>query len=441
MLEEFIWGGADTIVENPVQNLPIQDIEKPLKIAVIWWWPAWASFSIHLLRLSNIIWRRIELTIFEPRWGKKWQDSCKQWCAWILSRRLVDKLKEDDIVSFDGDRYNYKACWIQLNSVWRSVTISRNTLEWWLDRSLLDKAKSLWATIEWYQVDWIKEKKKWKWQIEFNWTRIDDIDLAIVSIWLSVRWKLLASLKEIWYEPPETDVFYNVELVWPTLESIQIIIPDHRDVFYVAVSPKWGNKSTLTMYGNNINNDVLKKILQELVDKKIFSEIPKVICRCRPKAASWSAKKIPNKNWLVFIWDALATRFRKWWIEKAYDDWKLLAEFILTNWYSGEVLKNFILSLVSDHEDENHAWKKIIGFSKIIHNIKILKSIFKDLLIIEKDLSDDEKIFTQFMLDITAWRRDYRDILSRSLKNPKFYLYFLSKIPSLIIYGARYWFK
>lgn len=411
----------------------------PSKVAIIWWWPSWSLMAINfiqeMLRANkDISWL---IDIFEPR--DHTNRRCK-WCVGAVSEELINTMRKnwldipdyliqsmlDGIVTHTGDR--------SIQIVEKDSKQIFTVYRWWgpeksdksfesFDNFLLDTAAQKWANVISEFINDINEQGDGTFTLTDNkYEQYSWYDLLVIAVWVrSTLHNVLPKLFS-YYKPPAREATQIFELYFPKgnhhLENkLHFLLSDTVWISYSWVVPKGSHNATLWI----VWPEVKKKARGILSENPLF-EGANVICSCWVPINVWATRYKPRWN-IVILWDAMATKRYKWWIETAYRVAKFVAETLVRNWAGkSAVLK--ITRYLQTIEADNLFGK--LSFFSVLH-LASKSSLVRSL------------IYTFLKLESEHWSfcTPFNESISKNFKSPysrlRIFVQFSSRIPFVTI--------
>jgi flavin-dependent dehydrogenase len=306
------------------------------RIAVIGGGPSGALFSYFALKMSKMVDKKIDVTIFEPKaFSKDGPIGCNR-CGGVISEHLVQTLAVEginippEVVQRGIDSYvlhtqrgdvhiKSPAAEKRIATVYRGggpKGIKEKDRESF-DNFLLQCAIQEGATHSPLRIDGIKNNGKPI--VTSGGKDIMEADLIVGAFGVnSTTWKVFEGLDMGYKKPEVTSAFITeLELGHDTVtenfgSSIHFfLVPEPKNIKFAGLIPK-GNYVTLCILGNDIDQETVKGLLDTPVARQLLPDniMNNKFCKCFPKLTLTTAEGAFCDR-MVVIGDAGSTRLFK----------------------------------------------------------------------------------------------------------------------------------
>ncbi len=416
-------------------------LEDGANIAVIGGGPSGSFFSIFALKMAEMVGKKVNVTIFEPKDFTKTGPAGCNHCGGVISELLVQTLAveginlPDTVVRKGINSYrlhtNHGSVFIATPSFDKTIaTVYRGggpksmtvTDKESFDHFLLNRAIREGAVHKPFLIDHIEWRKGMPVLVSRK-QELMEADLAVGAFGLnSATAKLVEDMKFGYREPSVltaaiAEIAMDRDAVAELFgNSIQLFLIPNPEITFAAMIPK-GAHVTLCILGNAVNSNTTNDFLDLAVVRKVLPKSAgyQLACRCLPRL-NVSAPKKAFTDRIVMCGDAGSTRLFKDGLGAAYLMGKAAAKTAI---FQGIGERQFASGYYP-------AYRRIIRdnmYGSILYRViglyrkigLLTKSMLK---VVEKEQSGDrtDKIMSSILWDMFTGNEKYKKVFLNSTK-------------------------
>jgi flavin-dependent dehydrogenase len=418
-------------------------LENGSHIAVIGGGPTGSFFSIFALKMSRMIEKDIQLTIYEPKdFTKDGPRGCNR-CGGVISELLVQTLAveginlPDSLVQRGINSYKLHT---NLGSVFIETPTHEKTIatiyrgggpkgiigkdKESFDRFLLNLAIKEGAMHQPVKIDRI-EYKNGKPVLFAQDQKIQDADLVVGAIGIKSQTTKLFEEIGFGYKRPETVTAAIAEMGMDKTmiseyfgSSVQLFLLPIKDIKFAAMIPK-GTYVTICILGKNMDVHTANRFLDHPIVKSVlpFNLISNIDCRCLPKM-NVKAPKIPFADRMVICGDAGSTRLFKDGLGAAYIMGKAAAKTAI---FEGISREHFLKSYYPVYKSivlDNLYGRLLFSATDLFKKNKTLTKSMLNVVIKEQMDPTYPKRLSSILWDMFTGNERYKKIFGRTVSFP-----------------------
>jgi flavin-dependent dehydrogenase len=412
-------------------------------IAVIGGGPTGSFFSIFALKMAEMLGKRLNITIFEPKdFTKDGPLGCNR-CGGIISELLVQTLAieginlPDSLVQRGINSY-------QLHTTCGSVCIETQTHEKTIatvyrgggpkgiigrdkesfDKFLLDLSVKEGAVHNPIKIDRIEYKNK-RPVLFFQDKKIQEADLVVGAFGVQSQTTKILEDIGFGYKKPETITAAIAEIGMEKSmvsehfgNSVHMFLLPIKDIKFAAMIPK-GTYITVCILGKNMNTHTMHEFINNPVVQNVLPRTItyKIDCHCLPKM-NIRAPKIPFTDRVVICGDAGSTRLFKDGMGAAYIMGKAAAKTAVFQGVSRENFRKWYYPVYKSIIHDNYYGKYLFGITDIYkRNVILCKGMLEVVREEQRDLRN-RKILSSILWDMFTGSERYKNIFHRAVSLP-----------------------
>lgn len=436
-------------------------LDSDTRIAVQWWWPAWAFCATMLKKVVDGKNLSIQVDVYEQALHQnKW---CN-WCWWVVSPWAMNILTEEGIAIPDDIILNRLKWYVVHTDFWEAVLDYSEWSEqpatvfrwWWprkskreflsLNKFLLDQAIMRWVNV-------IREKiisnSLWgDWSVNII-TNVSEHPWYSATVWAT--WKVAKSRRlpgDIVsdFKKAKTEKTYCVEIfyngkAWEVLKDrMHVFLLDWK-IRQSALIPKWDDYATLVIVWD-INREELFAYINQPTIKRMLPEQFEpnenfIHCDCRSETVIWTTRFLNKSAKFIPIWDAWVSRLYKDWISSALLQAKNAARSVLEQWEWENFCLSYLGQVYKEQSADNLIWSWIFTATNKLRRMKIFREYIIKFLKLESMLPDEQQIVTKILFELLSWQKKYSAIIKQF---PKL-LYHIPHLMERLIIESSKWFS
>lgn len=416
-------------------------LEDGAQIAVIGGGPTGSFFSIFVLKMAEMVGKKLNITIFEPKdFTKDGPLGCNR-CGGIISELLVQTLAVEGINLPDAVvRKGINS--YRLHTHHGSVYIATPSLEKTIatvyrgggpkgiigkdkesfDNFLLSLAVKEGAVHNPIKIDRIEYKNKRP--ILFSQEqKIQEAELVVGAVGIKSQTSKILEDMGFGYIKPETITASIAEIGMDRSivseyfgDSVHLFLLPNKDIKFAAMIPK-GTCVTVCILGKNINANTLNEFIDNPVVKGVLPKTItyKIDCRCLPKM-NVRAPKIPFSDRVVICGDAGSTRLFKDGLGAAYIMGKAAAKTVVFHGVSKEHFQKEYYPVYKSIIIDNRYGRYLYAITDIYRKNKILTKGMLEVVRKEQQDLNNHRILSAILWDMFTGNERYKNIFPNALK-------------------------
>jgi len=418
-------------------------LEDGAHIAVIGGGPAGSFFSIFALKMAEMVGKRLNITIFEPKDFKKDGPLGCNRCGGIISELLVQALAVEGI-NFPDSLVQRGINSYQLHTTCGSVYIETQMHEKTIatvyrgggptgiigrdkesfDKFLLDLAVKEGAVHNPIKIDRIEYKNKRPVLFSQD-QKIQEADLVVGAVGVKSQTTKIFEDIGFGYKKPETitaaiaEIGLDKSIVSEHFgNSVHMFLLPVKDIKFAAMIPK-STYITVCILGKNMNTHTMNEFINNPVVQNVLPRTItyKIDCHCLPKM-NIRAPKIPFTDRVVICGDAGSTRLFKDGIGAAYIMGKAAAKTAVFQGVSREHFQKWYYPVYRSIKYDNYYGKYLFAITDIYKKNKILcKGMLEVVREEQRDLHN-RKMLSSILWDMFTGSERYKNIFYRAVSLP-----------------------
>lgn len=413
-------------------------LEDGADIAVIGGGPSGSFFSIFALKMANMIGKKFNLTIFEPKdFTKHGPEGCNR-CGGVISEFLVQALAveginfPDSVVQRGINSYNLHTrhgnVYIATPSSERTIaTVYRGfgplgTVEQGkesFDNFLLKMAIEEGALVNHAKIDRVEYRNR-KPALFANGNKILDADLVVGAFGVNTPTAKIFEDMGFGYKKPATittaiaEIALDKNLITEHFgSSIHLFLLPTGNIKFAAMIPK-NTHVTLCILGENISTNIVNDFLNDPVVGSVLPKTYQIKCRCLPKM-NISAPSKPFTNRVVVCGDAGSTRLFKDGLGAAYLMGKSIAKTVVFEGVSNEHFRKYYLPVYKSIVVDNYYGRSLFMFTDIFRKKKLLCKGMLEVVQKEQRGHHKHKRLSSILWDMFTGNERYKNIFFNSI--------------------------
>jgi flavin-dependent dehydrogenase len=411
------------------------------QIAVIGGGPTGSFFSIFALKMAEMVGKKLNITIFEPKdFTKDGPLGCNR-CGGIISELLVQTLAveginlPDSLVQRGINSYklytNYGNAYIETQTHEKTIAtvyrgggpkgiIGKDKESF--DKFLLDMAVKEGAVHNPIKIDKIGYENK-RPVLFFQDKKIQEADLVVGAVGVNSQTTKIFEDIGFGYKKPETITAAIAEIGMDRSivsehfgNSVHMFLLPVKDIKFAAMIPK-GTYITVCILGKNMNTHTVTEFINNPVVQRVLPRTItyKIDCRCLPKM-NIRAPKIPFSDRVVICGDAGSTRLFKDGLGAAYIMGKAAAKTVVFHGVSKEHFQKEYYPVYKSIIIDNRYGRYLYAITDIYRKNKILTKGMLEVVRKEQQDLNNRRILSAILWDMFTGNERYKNIFPKALK-------------------------
>lgn len=410
------------------------------RVAVIGGGPAGSLFSIFTLKMSRLVDKKIDITIFEPKdFTKDGPTGCNH-CGGVISELLIQTLAVEginippEVIQRGIDSYilhtergdvfiSSPAFEKRIATVYRGGGPKGMTEK---DRKsfddfLLKFAIQQGASHVPLKIDGIT--KKGKPVLKSNGKDIMKADLVIGAFGInSSTWKMFEDSGFGYKRPTSTSAFISELELGSDMVSKNFgssihffLLSRPKNIKFAALIPK-GNYVTLCILGKDIRQQTVTELLDSSVARKLLPEdiMNRKFCKCFPKLMLKCARR-PFADRIAVIGDAGSTRLFKDGLGACYTMGKAAAKTAVFHGVNRDHFAKHYYPVYKRTSRDNNFGKCLYLITDRFKNNRLLTESMVDVVRKEQERYVDSRRLSSILWDMFTGNETYRNIFYRGM--------------------------
>ncbi len=418
-------------------------LEDGSNIAVIGGGPTGSFFSIFALKLSKMVGKELNITIFDPKnFTKDGPGGCNR-CGGVISELLVQTLAVEGIILPDlvvqKGISSYK-----LHTNHGSVYIATPTLEKTIatvyrgggpkgiigkdkesfDKFLLNMAVKEGAVHNPARIERIEYRNK-RPVLFSQGHKIHEADLVVGAFGVNSTASKIFEDIGFGYKKPDTvttaiaEINFDINIISKYFgNSIHLFLLPIKDIKFAAIIPK-GPYVTLCILGKNMNVNTVKEFLNNPVVKGVLPKTKtyELNCRCLPKM-NIGAPERPFTDRVVTCGDAGSTRLFKDGLGAAYIMGKAAAKTAVFKGVSKQHFQEDYYPVYKSIIIDNWFGKRLYTITDLYKNYKILTKWMLAIVKDEQQSPNNPKRLSSVLWDMFTGNERYKNVFHTAVSLP-----------------------